>query len=144
MTLAYFNVGSDDASGFYATIQWSGGGTDQVNLTPATNGLFAVTDTCTFENIGLQTASVTVYDEYGNASPTVTSTVEVGNLFAGVQGTLTLGTFSSDPGTVTINWGDTASDTSTATATPLSGGGYTITANHTYNEDSIDQPAACI
>ena len=40
--------------------------------------------TSTFETIGLQTAKITVYDGYGN-SKTVTSTVEVGNLYAGVK-----------------------------------------------------------
>ena len=140
-------------SGFYATINW--GESDladtTVPLTSASNGLFAITASQEYTSIGSKTVIITVYDQYGN-SQQVTSTVDVGNLYAGVQGTLTPGTFT-DPNysigttyTVSIQWGDGNNDTSDLTIEPTSpitvnnvAGVVSITANHTYNEDSIDQ-----
>jgi hypothetical protein len=69
----------------------------------------------------------------------VSSTVEVGNLYAGVQGTMMLASFTGTVGvsySVDINWGD--GDTGTGTATNVAGV-VTITASHTFAVDSIDE-----
>jgi hypothetical protein len=138
LTLAYFNVGTATPGDFTATINWGDGSEDtEVDLTTASNGLFAVTGSHSYSVIGQYTATITVSDEYGN-SQSVTSTVEVGNLYAGVQGTMTLASFTGVSGasySVSINWGD--GDTDSGTATNV-GGVVTITASHTFAVDSID------
>ena len=61
---------------------------------------------------GLADATITVTDAAGSSQST-TSTVEVGNLYAGVNGTLSLASFidttsgvTASSFTVSINWGD--------------------------------------
>ena len=97
LTLAYFNVGTANPGDFTATIEWDDNNPDDttvVDLTTASNGLYAVTADHIYGAIGQYTATITVSDAYGNTQ-SVTSTVEVGNLYAGVNGTLTLASSSA-------------------------------------------------
>ena len=101
-----------------------------------------MTGSYSFATIGQQTATIVVTDSAGNSQST-TSTVEVGNLDAGVQGTLTLASFTDTTSgvtasdfTVSINWGDGNTGSGTVTQ---SGSSFTITATPTFATDSIDQ-----
>ena len=144
LTLACFtdNNPQAKASNFSAVIAWGDGTTSTATVTAAGGGLFQVTGNHSYGAIGLQTATITVTDAAG-VSQMTTSTVEVGNLYAGVQGTMTLATFNGVAGasyTVLVNWGDgtiLSPDITSGTATNV-GGVVTITASHTFAVDSID------
>jgi len=146
LTLAAFTDQNQDSSAidFTATVAW-GDGTPatQVSINPAVNGLYQITAVHTYTADGSYAASVTLRDDDGNTQ-TTTSTVAVGNLYAGVQGNLTLASFSdTDPNatpsdfTVTLDWGDGNTGTGTVTQ---SGTTFIINGNHTYPVDSLDQP----
>jgi hypothetical protein len=90
---------------------------------------------------GAYTATVVVTGP-GSVQTTVTSTVEVGDIYAGESGTLTVAQFAlgnpSAPAssyTASINWGDGNSSPGTVT---VSGGLLTVTGAHTFTVDSID------
>ena len=142
LTLAYFAAGGLATAGdFTATIAWGDGATTSATVTSAGPGLFAVTGSHSYATVGQQTATITVTDDVG-VSQSTTSTIEVGDLYAGVPGELTLATFTGVSGTsysVSIDWGDSHTgtpDITSGTATNASGV-VTITGNHTFPVDSI-------
>ncbi len=95
-----------------------------------------------YASVGAYTVSVSVNDSDGS-SGTVTSTADVGNLFAGVTSTLSVASFkSSDPNatagqfTATVNWGDGNSSAGTIVETS---GTFVVSGTHDYTVDSYDQ-----
>jgi len=124
-----------------ATIAWGDDTTDAATLTAMGNGLFKVTGDHIYTSIGQQTATIIVTDDAG-VSYSTTSSVEVGNLYAGVQGDLTLATFTDTTTGVTaqsfivsIDWGDGSTGSGAVTQ---SGSNFTVTASHAFAVDSID------
>jgi len=146
LTLAAFTDGNpySQASDFTATIDWGDGtAPTQVSVSPAVNGLYQITGQHTYTADGSYTATITLADADGASSAT-TSTVAVGDLYAGEQGNLTLASFTdTNPNartgdfTVTIQWGDGTSGFGTVSQ---SGSTFVITGAHTYAADSVSQP----
>ena len=143
LTLAYFTVANPHAqpSDFTASIAWGDGSTSTATVSSAGAGLFAVTANHSYAEDGLEDATITVTDAAGSSQST-TSTVEVGNLYAGVNGTLSLASFvdatsgvTASSFTVSINWGD--GNTTSGTVTQ-SGTLFTVSGTHAFAVDSID------
>ena len=143
LTLAYFTVANLHAqpTDFTASIAWGDGSTSTATVSSAGAGLFAVTANHSYAEDGLETATITVTDAAGSSQST-TSTVEVGNLYAGVDGTLSLASFTDTTSgvtassfTVSINWGD--GNTTSGTVTE-SGTLFTVSGTHAFAVDSID------
>jgi hypothetical protein len=130
------------ASNFSVTTSLGAG-----TVTALGDGLFSITITHTFTTTGPVTVTLSATGPSGETPVTTqtgSSTVAVGNLEAGVPSTLTVAQFaSSNPSlpagsyTATIEWGDGTSNT-TGTVT-VSGGVVTVTGNHTFAVDSMDQ-----
>ena len=145
LTLGAFSDGNPNATfgDYTATIDWGDGSTPSpVSLTAAVNGLYRVTGAHTYATTGNYTAAIALADADGTTA-SASSTVVVGNLFAGVPSTMTLATFhdidsstTSGDFTATVNWGD--GNTSIGTITKASDV-FTITAGHTYATDSLDE-----
>ena len=143
LTLAYFTVANPHAqpTDFTASIAWGDGSTSTATVSSAGAGLFAVTANHSYAEDGLEDATITVTDAAGSSQST-TSTVEVGNLYAGVNGTLSLASFidttsgvTASSFTVSINWGD---GNTTSGSVTQSGTLFTVSGTHAFAVDSID------
>src|SRR5262249_34162669 len=107
------------------------------------DGVFSVNGSHTYAQNGAYTATITITGTDG-ATASTTSTVTVGNVYAGIQSNLTVASFTDADTSVpassfsaTINWGDgTPSSSGTVTG---GNGTFTVQGTHTYAQDSIDQ-----
>src|SRR5262249_51929529 len=122
------------------------------------NGLFTVSGTHTYADVGQFTVTTTLSEDGGSeAAATVPVTINVANsapvpgqpvTITAVEGIATgdqaVATFT-DPGNDTnlsdfsadIDWGDGSTDTATITLDP-STGVFTVTGSHTYAEEGTD------
>ena len=126
-------------------IDWGDGSTPSpITLSAAQNGMYQISGQHLYTADGSYTATITVTDSFGTTL-TTTSTVNVGDLYAGIPATLTLGSFTApDPNTTytaTVAWGDGGS--STATVTEIDGA-VTITGTHTYALTGSFQPTVTV
>jgi hypothetical protein len=144
LTLAGLTDGNPAAtsSAFTVTIDWGDGSATSTGTASCVNGSYQLTGTHTYSADGTYTTTVTVTDASG-ATASANSTVQVGDLFAGVPSTLTVATFSdANPSatpanfTATVTWDDGTSLSGTVTK---SAGVFTVTGNHTYAVDSLDE-----
>jgi hypothetical protein len=128
------------ASDFSASITPGDGGSATTGtVTSIGDGLWAVYSTYTYATAGTYTASVAVTGS-DLTTQTVTSTVAVGQIYAGVPSTVTGSTFAVvNPSSTS---GDTASigngDGTSSTTGTISGSGptFSVSAAHTYAQDS--------
>jgi hypothetical protein len=142
LLVAVLHTTDADAGSFSATVTpGDGSGSVTGTLESLGGGEYGVYLSHNYSAHGAYTATVVVTGP-GSVETTVTSTVEVGDIYAGENGTLTVAQFalgnasataSSYP--ATINWGDGNSSTGTVT---VSGGLLTVTGAHTFTVDSID------
>ncbi len=131
-------------SGFAAQINPGDGSIPVAGVVTALgNGLFGVSLPHGYIHAGVDTATTTVISPHG-AMTSTTSVIEVGDLFVGIAGSLTVATFNvGNPAaqassyTATIAWGDGTSGTGTVSG---NGGLLTVGGSHTYTVDSIDAP----
>ena len=138
-SLASFTDGNPNVTSqaFTASIDWGDGSTATLGtIANPQLGVFGVSATHAYSSTGSYTATVTVTDRNGTIA-TATTTVTVGNIFAGNEATLTIATLTDanvsapiSDYTGTINWGDGTPSTSGV----ISGanGLYTIQGQHTY------------
>ena len=130
-----------DSSEFMATINWGDGSSTVIgSINPTFTGYYQISGDHAYTTVGDFTATVVLTAPDGTTQST-TSTIEVGNLYAGVAGSLTLASFTdtnSGTGagsfTVSINWGD---GNITSGAVTQSGSTFSITGNHKFTTDSI-------
>ncbi len=120
-----------------------GGSGATATVTSIGDGLWAVYTTYTYSAVGTSyTASIAVTGP-DLTTQTVTSTVAVGQVYAGVPSTVTGGSFavvnpsSTSGDTASIGNGDGTSNT-TGTITG-SGPTFSVSAGHTYAQDSLDE-----
>ena len=128
---------------FTVAIDPGDGGSDQTGVVTALgNGIWTVNLPYTYTATGTYTAVVYVTDNYSN-EVSASSTVVVGQVYAGEAATITLPGFTSANSsatasdyTATITWGDGDSSSGTVTG---SGGVFTVQGTHTYTQDSLSQ-----
>ena len=128
---------------FTVAIDPGDGGSDQTGVVTALgNGIWTVSLPYTYTATGTYTAVVYVTDNYSN-EVSASSTVVVGQVYAGEAATITLPGFTSANSsatasdyTATITWGDGDSSSGTVTG---SGGVFTVQGTHTYTQDSLSQ-----
>ena len=140
---SFTDTNPNDATGSYsATINWGDGSSGSGTVT-GSDGDYIVSGSHTYTTDGAYTVTVGVANHDGT-SESVTSTAQVGDVYAGVSATLTVATFTvSDTSlttgdvTATINWGDGTSSIGTITG---SGGVFTVEGTHLYTSYSLDQP----
>ena len=115
--MATFTDGNtyDTAGSYTATISWGDGATTTGVVTGA-DGEFTVGGTHAYQYNGTYPVIVTITDADGTSQ--ATSTVTAGALYAGVNQTLTVASFTggypNEPAssfTATINWGDGTGNT---------------------------------
>ncbi len=131
------------ASDFTVSVSWGDGSSAGTGaLTTLANGSYAISGAHNYATVGTYTVGVTVTDPDGQQVST-TSTVTVGNVFAGVATNLTVASFTnSDPTlpassyTASINWGDGVTSAGQVLG---SGGTFTVQGTHSYADDSLDQ-----
>jgi hypothetical protein len=145
LTLANFTDGNPSASpsDFTATINWGdNSGTEHGSIAASVDGVFSVQGSHTYSEDGIYTVQVTLTDADGNTA-TTTSTVAVGEVYAGEASSLTVASFTdSDQNTqasaytATIYWGDGTESSGTVTG---ANGVFTVQGSHVYAVDSVDQ-----
>ncbi len=146
LTLATFTDGNPSASlsDYTATINWGdGSGNQTATIADSGVGVFSIGGAHNYNQTGTYTATITVTDING-ATQTTTSTIVVGNVYAGMISNLIVASFQdsnlnvqASQFTATITWGDGTQSSGTVT------GGYgtfTVQGTHTYTTDSFDQP----
>jgi hypothetical protein len=133
---------NDDASSYTAVINWGDGSSTTTGTVTGSGGKFVVSGAHTYASVGTDTVTVTLRDVDGT-SDSATSTAEVGHVFAGVDGTLTVTSFTISDSTVTagnltatIDWGDGSSSVGTVSG---GSGAFTVIGHHTYSADTLDQ-----
>jgi hypothetical protein len=111
-------------------------------VTPLGNGVWAVAMPYTYGQTGTYTDTITVTGP-GGVQASATSSVAVGDLYAGVSSTLTAMPFAvgnssaqASQYTATIQWGDGTSGAGTVSG---SNGRFTVQGTHTYAADSLNQ-----
>jgi hypothetical protein len=141
-TVASFTGNKLDAAGdFAAVINW-GDGTTSAGLVEGSNGAFIVRGFHTYVSTGDRDVTVTITD-LDASTDAAESTIETGELLAGLEATLTVATFqSNDPATSLSNlyaevvWGDgsTSDTTGDDVWITYSSGVYTVHARHAFDE----------
>jgi uncharacterized repeat protein (TIGR01451 family) len=141
---------------FSATIQWGDGTSSVGTVMPNANGGFDVAGGHTYAQAGTQQVTVSVNDT-GGASRTLTSQVNVEDAALSAFSVATIPSVEgaglnalvakfndANPGgraadfTAAIDWGDGATSPGTITADP--GGGFDVTASHTYHQEGAYMP----
>ena len=145
---------TDQASGFTATIDWGDGATATGTVT-GSNGSFSVDGGHTYTDEASAPVSVSITRTSDNANTTASGTVTVAEHDALTPQGTTINTFTNQPlnnvvvatfsdtdtantasdFTASIDWGDGTTATGTVSN---SGGSYTVTGSHTYNEPGTD------
>ncbi len=136
---AFLDANPNDPAGSYtAEIDW-GDGSRSAGTVTGSNGEWSVSGPHTYASDGTYSVQVTLTDADGTQA-TVASSLQVGDLYAGLAGGVKVATFtSSNPQaqagdfTATINWGD---GTTPTTGTVVgSGGAFSEQGSHTYASD---------
>ncbi len=139
---------SDAAGSFTATINW-GDGFITAGTVEGEDGNFVVKGAHTYALTGTYTIGVTVAG-LDSVQSSAASSAQVGDLLAGVEGTLAVATFQSiDPNasvgqfSATVNWGDGTSSNSISNPDKVwityANGVYTVHGKHTYADNSLGQ-----
>ena len=144
LTVATFTDGNtyDAAANYTATISWGDGATS-AGVVSGADGEFTVGGTHNYQHDGTYTVGVTVTDaDETTTATTTTSTVTAGDLYAGVNQTLTVASFTggypNEPAssfTATINWGDGSG--ATGAMVMQSGGNFNVAAAHAYGAAGV-------
>jgi hypothetical protein len=146
LTLATFTDGNSNATiaDYTATINWGdGSGTVPATVVDSGDGVFSISGSHAYAQTGAFAATITITDVDG-ATASTTSTVTVGNVYAGIQSDLTVASFQDSNSSVqasqftaTIQWGDGTQSNGTVVG---GNGTFSVQGSHTYAVDSIDQP----
>jgi hypothetical protein len=145
LTLATLTDANPSAGEDYsATINWGDGSpTTQATVTYGADGGVSIGGSYAYAQKGSYIVTLSVQDVDG-ATATATSTIVVGDVYAGIQSNLTVASFQdsntsvqASQFTATITWGDGTQSNGTVSG---SNGTFTVQGTHTYVVDSIDQP----
>ena len=139
-TLATFtDANPNDLAGSYtALIDW-GDGTSGTGTVTGGNGEFSVSGTHVYATTGVYSVAVKISDVDGTTGSAV-STIQVGDLFAGLTSKLTVAVHGQHPVApassyrATIDWGDGSTPTSGTVSG--SNGAFTVQGSHDYAVDS--------